>query len=120
MGSAFSERVNAWTYRYNQRNPTSGGVGVGHAAENWMMFLGTNTGSDSLCLHLSSVVTLVLIFFPWAQIQRNHDVHQDVAYRNFVRRGTNCVLAFLRTSREPQHVQIGSFTYVAPILEETA
>ncbi|KAF7432971.1 hypothetical protein PC9H_004915 [Pleurotus ostreatus] len=44
MGSAFSERVNAWTYRYNQRNPTSGGVGVGHAAENWMMFLGTNTG----------------------------------------------------------------------------
>ncbi|KAG6915820.1 hypothetical protein DXG01_009694 [Tephrocybe rancida] len=39
-------RVPAWTYRYNQRNPTSSGLGVGHAAENWMMFLGTNTGSN--------------------------------------------------------------------------
>ncbi|KAF5379671.1 hypothetical protein D9615_005751 [Tricholomella constricta] len=44
MGSAFSKRVPAWTYRYNQRNPTSAGSAVGHAAENWMMFLGTNTG----------------------------------------------------------------------------
>ncbi|KAG6894638.1 hypothetical protein C0992_005283 [Termitomyces sp. T32_za158] len=44
MASSFSQNVPAWTYRYNQRNPTSPGLGVAHAAENWMMFLGTNTG----------------------------------------------------------------------------
>jgi len=44
LGGAFAKTSKTWTYRYNQRNPTSGGTGVGHAAENWMMFLGTNTG----------------------------------------------------------------------------
>ncbi|KAI0028154.1 alpha beta-hydrolase [Vararia minispora EC-137] len=33
-----------YTYRFNQANPTSGSAVVGHAAENWWMFLGTNTG----------------------------------------------------------------------------
>ncbi|KAJ7719018.1 Alpha/Beta hydrolase protein [Mycena maculata] len=44
IASAASKRNKAWTYRYNQANPTSGGAGVGHAAENWMMFQGANTG----------------------------------------------------------------------------
>ncbi|PFH45585.1 hypothetical protein AMATHDRAFT_71494 [Amanita thiersii Skay4041] len=44
MASEFSKRTNAWTYRYNQRNPTIPVPAVTHAAENWMMFLGTNTG----------------------------------------------------------------------------
>ncbi|KAG6894639.1 hypothetical protein C0992_005284 [Termitomyces sp. T32_za158] len=44
MASSFSQNVPAWTYRYNQRNPTWPVLGVDHAAENWMMFLGTNTG----------------------------------------------------------------------------
>ncbi|KAJ7496506.1 Alpha/Beta hydrolase protein [Mycena latifolia] len=44
MGSAAAKRNNAWTYRYNQPNPTAGGSSVSHAAENWMMFLGSNTG----------------------------------------------------------------------------
>ncbi|KAJ7072952.1 Alpha/Beta hydrolase protein [Mycena amicta] len=46
IASAVSKRApgTAWTYRYNQPNPTSGGSGVGHAAENWMMFRGINTG----------------------------------------------------------------------------
>ncbi|KAJ6473312.1 Alpha/Beta hydrolase protein [Mycena vulgaris] len=44
LASAASNHNKAWTYRYNQRNPTSGGTGVGHAAENWMMFQGSNTG----------------------------------------------------------------------------
>ncbi|KAJ7701126.1 Alpha/Beta hydrolase protein [Mycena rosella] len=44
LGSAASKRNIAWTYRYNQPNPTSGFPAVGHAAENWMMFLGSNTG----------------------------------------------------------------------------
>ncbi|KAJ3520368.1 hypothetical protein NMY22_g12789 [Coprinellus aureogranulatus] len=33
-----------WVYRYNQKNPTNPSPSVTHAAENWMMFLGTNTG----------------------------------------------------------------------------
>jgi len=44
MGTAFSKKVSTWTYRYNQRNPTSSSSDVAHAAENWMMFLGSNTG----------------------------------------------------------------------------
>ncbi|TFK73274.1 EstA protein [Pluteus cervinus] len=44
LGHAFSKHGQTWTYRYNQRNPTSGGTAVYHAAENWMMFLGSNTG----------------------------------------------------------------------------
>ncbi|KNZ73381.1 Acetylcholinesterase [Termitomyces sp. J132] len=45
MATNFSYNVPAWTYRYNQRNPTlPPSLGVAHAAENWMMFLGTNTG----------------------------------------------------------------------------
>lgn len=44
MGAASAEVATAWTYRYNQPNPTSGSAMVSHAAENWMMFLGTNTG----------------------------------------------------------------------------
>ncbi|KAJ7646042.1 Carboxylesterase [Mycena polygramma] len=44
IGSAVAKRNGAWTYRYNQPNPTSGGGGTAHAAENWMMFQGSNTG----------------------------------------------------------------------------
>ncbi|KAL1723549.1 Alpha/Beta hydrolase protein [Schizophyllum commune] len=47
MGEAFSRSVPAWTYRYNQRNPTEeNSTLVNHAAENWMMFQGTNTGPN--------------------------------------------------------------------------
>ncbi|KAF7362541.1 Aldolase-II domain-containing protein [Mycena venus] len=44
IASAVAKRNKAWTYRYNQPNPTSGGSGTAHAAENWMMFRGINTG----------------------------------------------------------------------------
>ena len=45
LGGAGIEYSKAWTYRYNQPNPTHNRPGVTeHAAENWMMFLGTNTG----------------------------------------------------------------------------
>ncbi|ESK95943.1 hypothetical protein Moror_972 [Moniliophthora roreri MCA 2997] len=44
VGGVYSQAIKAWTYRYNQPNPTSGSTTVAHAAENWMMFLGTNTG----------------------------------------------------------------------------
>ncbi|KAK0444039.1 alpha/beta-hydrolase [Armillaria borealis] len=43
LAGAYSS--NTWTYRYNQPNPTSGSPTiVAHGAENWMMFLGSNTG----------------------------------------------------------------------------
>jgi len=44
MGGPSSRYSNTWTYRYNTPNPTSGTDTVSHAAENWMMFNGTNTG----------------------------------------------------------------------------
>jgi len=46
MGGAYAKKTKAFTYRYNQPNPTSGSPAVGHAAENWMMFLGSNTGTN--------------------------------------------------------------------------
>ncbi|KAI9460673.1 Alpha/Beta hydrolase protein [Boletus coccyginus] len=42
MGGPASLFSDAWTYRYN--TPTSGSNAVAHAAENWMMFGGINTG----------------------------------------------------------------------------
>ncbi|KAJ4480248.1 alpha/beta-hydrolase [Lentinula aciculospora] len=45
MGGAFANTPKSWTYRYNQPNPTQGMPGfTAHAAENWMMFNGINTG----------------------------------------------------------------------------
>ncbi|KAF8556605.1 alpha/beta-hydrolase [Imleria badia] len=44
MGGPASLSSDTWTYRYNTPNPTSGSDVVAHAAENWMMFDGINTG----------------------------------------------------------------------------
>ncbi|KAK0432750.1 alpha/beta-hydrolase [Desarmillaria tabescens] len=46
LASAYSSKgINTWAYRYNQPNPTSDNPTiVAHGAENWMMFLGSNTG----------------------------------------------------------------------------
>lgn len=45
LGTAYAKAgQKTWVYRYNQRNPTNPSPSVTHAAENWMMFLGSNTG----------------------------------------------------------------------------
>ncbi|KAI0342405.1 alpha/beta-hydrolase [Trametopsis cervina] len=44
LGDTFSKRAKTFVYRYNTPNPTLGSPIVEHAAENWMMFQGTNTG----------------------------------------------------------------------------
>ncbi|KAL0578082.1 hypothetical protein V5O48_003900 [Marasmius crinis-equi] len=46
LGGAYANAPKSWTYRYNQPNPTLGIPAVTHAAENYMMFLGTNTGPN--------------------------------------------------------------------------
>ncbi|KAI0058368.1 alpha/beta-hydrolase [Artomyces pyxidatus] len=47
MGEAWAEHGPTFTYRYNQADPTSSDpTVVGHAAENYMMFLGTETGNN--------------------------------------------------------------------------
>ncbi|KAF5341405.1 hypothetical protein D9758_012277 [Tetrapyrgos nigripes] len=46
LGSLFLRDTKAFTYRYNQPNPTQAGTAVQHAAENWMMFKGINTGTN--------------------------------------------------------------------------
>jgi hypothetical protein len=47
MGDAASSTNRVFTYRYNTPNPTGGSPFVEHAAENWMMFRGTDTGCVS-------------------------------------------------------------------------
>ncbi|KAG1804994.1 Alpha/Beta hydrolase protein [Suillus plorans] len=53
MGGPSSLYSNTWTYRYNTPNPTSGSDLVSHAAENWMMFDGTNTGFNGSTTFIS-------------------------------------------------------------------
>ncbi|KAF9460346.1 alpha beta-hydrolase [Collybia nuda] len=42
MATEYSRNLPTWTYRYNQRDRTNPSLGVEHAAENWLMFLGSN------------------------------------------------------------------------------
>ncbi|KAI0826129.1 alpha/beta-hydrolase [Irpex lacteus] len=44
LGGSFAQHAKSYVYRYNTANPTGGNTVVEHASENWMMFLGTNTG----------------------------------------------------------------------------
>ncbi|KAJ3482854.1 hypothetical protein NLI96_g6700 [Meripilus lineatus] len=44
MGGGFGNKAKAFTYRYNQPDPTSGSNLVEHAAENYMLFRGIETG----------------------------------------------------------------------------
>ncbi|KAJ3482853.1 hypothetical protein NLI96_g6702 [Meripilus lineatus] len=44
MGGGFGKKANAFTYRFNQPDPTSGSNLVEHAAENFMLFQGIETG----------------------------------------------------------------------------
>lgn len=47
MASAWDAAgVKAYTYRYNQPDPATGSSETGHAAENYMMFRGTHTGTN--------------------------------------------------------------------------
>ena len=61
MGGEFGKTATSWAYRYNQRNPTqNASFGVAHAAENWMMFKGTNTGYAVLCVFFQYFLFLPL------------------------------------------------------------
>ena len=60
MGDALSTAEGmhkVFTYRYNTGNPTEGSPFVEHAAENWMMFLGTNIGCVSWIFKASSALS---------------------------------------------------------------
>ncbi|KAK1233831.1 hypothetical protein PQX77_002997 [Marasmius sp. AFHP31] len=46
LGGAYSTSPKSWTYRYDQPNSTQNTPAVNHAAENQMMFLGSNTDSN--------------------------------------------------------------------------
>ena len=59
LGAAYSKVVHTWTYRYNQPNPASSHPNItAHAAENWMMFNGTNTSYVPNILHSHNVFQL--------------------------------------------------------------
>lgn len=73
LGTAYAKAgQKTWVYRYNQRNPTNPSPSVTHAAENWMMFLGSNTGYvsyGSICFRGQSLCTL------YAQSNRNNRIN---------------------------------------------
>ncbi|KAG5638533.1 hypothetical protein H0H81_012033 [Sphagnurus paluster] len=76
MGRAFSEKTESWTYRYNQHSPVSPLPGVGHIAENWMMFNGTNPGYNG-----------TTVFTPMDDIQRSFAEELIAYWLSFVRSG---------------------------------
>ena len=53
MGGGFGNKAKAFTYRYNQPDPTSGSNLVEHAAENYMLFRGIETGYVPPCNRIS-------------------------------------------------------------------
>jgi carboxylesterase type B len=73
MGEEFGKSAESWVYRYNQRNPTqNASFGVAHAAENWMMFKGTNT---KYAYFLSNVL-FQSIQHPYASFNGSHTFTQ--------------------------------------------
>ncbi|KAJ7654360.1 Alpha/Beta hydrolase protein [Mycena rosella] len=91
IGSAASKRNNAWTYRYNQPNPTSGSPAVGHAAENWMMFLGSNTGTNGS-----------VTFTPMTPVETSFAEELIAYWLSFVRAGNPNTFKLARSPLWPQ------------------
>lgn len=100
MSGAFSRTGKSWAYRYNQPNPTSGSHAVGHAAENWMMFVGSNTGSVSF-----TPISIVVLSTVSQKVQWLSDVHSDDPGRNRVRRRINRVLVILCQGKRSKYFQ---------------
>ncbi|TFK27844.1 EstA protein [Coprinopsis marcescibilis] len=91
LGTAFSRRgIEAYAYRYNQRNPTNGGTGVWHASENWMMFRGTNTGFNG-----------TTTFTPLDEAERNFARELIAYWLSFVRTGNPNTHKLSRSPRWP-------------------
>ncbi|KAJ4480240.1 alpha/beta-hydrolase [Lentinula aciculospora] len=76
LGGAYANVTQAWTYRYNQPNPTSGSPAVGHAAENWMMFNGINTGFNGTGT-----------FTPMSPVEKSFAAELIAYWLSFVRSG---------------------------------
>ncbi|KAL0578093.1 hypothetical protein V5O48_003911 [Marasmius crinis-equi] len=92
LGGAFSTAPKSWTYRYNQANPTSGSTAVGHAAENWMMFLGTNTGTNG-----------TTTFTPMTPVETAFAEELIAYWLSFVRAGDPNTFKLSRSPTWPQY-----------------
>ncbi|KAI0080396.1 alpha/beta-hydrolase [Panus rudis PR-1116 ss-1] len=93
MGNAYaSAKTTAYAYRYNQANPTTSPPGiVEHAAENWMMFKGTNTGFNG-----------TTTFSPMTPLE-NAFASELIAYwLSFVRTGNPNTFKLARSPEWPQ------------------
>ncbi|KAI0795489.1 alpha/beta-hydrolase [Abortiporus biennis] len=90
MGGAFAKKANVFTYRYNQPNPTSGSDVVAHAAENWMMFKGTNTGVNG-----------TTTFTPMTPVQRAFAEELIAYWLSFVRSGNPNTFKLARSPTWP-------------------
>ncbi|KAL0946016.1 hypothetical protein HGRIS_012293 [Hohenbuehelia grisea] len=82
MAEAWAKtKARVWTYRYNTPNPTSPYYeipgDVQHAAENWVMFKGVNTGNNGTFEFMSLNSTLTAfsheLFDYWLSFVRSKD-----------------------------------------------
>ena len=99
LGAANSKVAQTWTYRYNQPNPTSGPPNVTmHAAENWMMFNGTNT---------SYVLNILRNHYDqqlFHQVQWYLRIHTADTGRIGICRRAHCILGVFCANIQPQHL----------------
>ncbi|TFK53144.1 alpha/beta-hydrolase [Heliocybe sulcata] len=93
LSTAFSVFNNTWTYRYNQPNPTQvNDTLVEHAAENWMMFRGTNTGYNG-----------TTTFTPQTPVELAFTSELFAYWLSFVRSGDPNTYKLARSPEWPQY-----------------
>ncbi|KAK1221369.1 hypothetical protein PQX77_015820 [Marasmius sp. AFHP31] len=98
LGGAFSDAPKSWTYRYNQPQPHPiQTVAVQHAAENWMMFVGTDTGANGTTK-----------FWPMAPIEKAFAEELIAYWISFVRDGDPNTHKLSRSPEWPRYVLDGA------------
>ncbi|KAE9401291.1 alpha/beta-hydrolase [Gymnopus androsaceus JB14] len=97
MGGAFADLTKAWTYRYNQPNPTQGTSAVEHAAENWMMFNGINTGFNGSG-----------VFTPMTPVEKAFAAELIGYWLSFVRSGNPNTFKLDRSPVWPEYFTTGA------------
>jgi carboxylesterase type B len=125
IAAAVTPRNQVWTYRYNQANPTQNPAGgVQHAAENWMMFQGINTGFNGSG-----------VFTPMTPVEISFAEELIAYWLSFVRSGNPNTYKLSRSplwsqftdstknriilQQDPQNIttQSGSFLEIQPVPE---
>ncbi|KAJ7744620.1 alpha/beta-hydrolase [Mycena metata] len=123
MATAGAKRNRAWTYRYNQPDPNGDPSLTGHSAENFMMFQGSETGTNGST-----------VFTPMNAIEKSFAEELIAYWLSFVRAGDPNTYKLARApvwtqytgvksrivlQQQPQNIttKSGSFIEVEPAAE---